>query len=99
MESIKNIELRQSQPVDAAGADSLPHQHRIEPAATPRPPGHGSKLAAAVSDGPSDLVVLLGWERTRSDPSRIGFADSKHIANCGRTEARSGRRLGGNRIG
>src|SRR5262249_35992323 len=97
--SIKNTRFRQSHPVTPAGAESLPPQHRVDPAAAAWAPGDGSEFAAALTDGPSNLIVLLGWKRTRPDPGRVGFADSKHVTHRGRTKARSGRRLGCNRVG
>src|SRR5581483_4549192 len=59
-QAVEDVELGQSEAVDAPGAHGLAHQHRVEPAAAPRPPGHGAEFAAALADQPADLVVLLG---------------------------------------
>ena len=50
VEAVEDIELGQRQPVDAAGAHRLAHQHRVEPAAAPRPPGDRAEFAAALAD-------------------------------------------------
>src|SRR5262249_35194062 len=89
-ESIQNIKFGQRQPVNPTGADSLPHQDRVEPAAAARAPGDDTNLAAALADDSADLVVLLGRKRPRPDPSRVGLADAEHVAHRGRAEARSG---------
>src|SRR5262249_20357581 len=55
---VEDIELGEREAVDAAGANGLPHQHGVEPAAAPRPAGDGAELAPALADAPADLVVL-----------------------------------------
>ena len=57
VEAVENIELGQRQAVDAAGADGLPHQHGIEPAAAALAPGVDAELLAAAADLLADLVV------------------------------------------
>src|SRR5258705_8936471 len=60
IEAIENVELGHRQPVDAAGPHGLAHQHRLEPAAAPRPAGIGAALAAALADPAAWVVVLFG---------------------------------------
>ena len=45
--------------------DRLAHQHRVEPAAAARAPGHGAELVATLAEVLADLVVQLGRERAR----------------------------------
>src|SRR5262249_45723601 len=90
VESIQEAGLVQRQPADAAGADGLPYQGRIEPAAAARPARVGAELAAPLADLAADIVVLLGRERPLADPGRVGLADAEHIANSARTEAGAG---------
>ncbi|MBA7633276.1 hypothetical protein ES703_40838 [subsurface metagenome] len=99
VEAVENVELGQRQPSDAAGADGLPHQNRIEPAASARPAGIGAELPAPLADLAADLVVLLGRERTLADPGRVGLADAKHIADRARAHTGAGRGLCGHRVG
>src|SRR6185503_6893917 len=74
VEAVQDVELGQRQPIDSAGARRLPDQHRVEPAAAPRPPGHDAELAAALSEGAAYVIELFGWERALPHPRRIGLA-------------------------
>ena len=49
VEPVKHVELGQRDAVDTAGDHGLAHQHRVEPAAAPRPSGHRAELAAALA--------------------------------------------------
>src|SRR6516165_1999046 len=97
--SIQNIQFRQGQSVNSINADGLPHQNGIEPPAAARPSRDGTEFATALANGAADLVVLLGRERPSADTRGIGLADTEYIADCGRTKARAGGRLGRHRIG
>src|SRR4029078_11941380 len=97
--AVENIEFRQRQAGGAGGTDGLPHQYRVEPAAAPRPAGIGAEFAATLTDPAADRLVLLGRERARADPCRIGLADPEHIADRARAHAAAGRRLRRHRVG
>ena len=81
-----------------ADLDRLAHQHRVEPAAAPPPPGHGAELAAALAEALADLVGELGRERAAADPRRVGLGDAEHKADRRRADPRPGRRLAGHRV-
>src|SRR6202012_4224403 len=87
VEAIENIELGQRQAVDAAGADGLPHQHRVEPAGAPLAPGVDAEFLATAADLLADLVLQLGWKRPLADPGRVGLADAQNVANAARADA------------
>src|SRR5712692_2821724 len=98
LEAVEDVELGQGEAVDAAGAHGLAHQHRVEPAAAPRPPGHRAELATALAEREPDVVVLLGRERPLADPGRVRLADAEHVADRARAEPAAGRRLAGDRV-
>ena len=91
--------LVSARPCDAAGADGLPHQHGVEPAAAALAPGVDAEFLAAAADLLADLVVQLGRERALADPGRVGLADAEHIADRARAHAGAGRRLRRHRVG
>src|SRR5262249_43510959 len=99
LKAVEDVEFRQRQAVDAAGADRLADQHCVEPAAASGTPRIGTELAAALADLAADGVVLLGRERTLADPGRVGLAQAEHIADRAGPEARAGRRLRRNGVG
>src|ERR1700704_1096995 len=99
VEAVENVELGQRQAVDAAGADSLPHQHRVEPAAAALASGVDAEFLAATADQLADLVVEFGGKRPHADAGGIGLADTEHIADRTRPHAGSGRRLRRHRVG
>src|SRR2546430_11811999 len=98
-QTIQDVELGQRQAVDPAGANALAHEHGIEPAAAPRPAGHGAEFAAALPDQAADIVGLLGGEGSFAHPRRIGFADTEHVADRRWPETRARRCLRRDRIG
>ncbi len=98
VEAVEDVELGQSDALDAAGADRLPHQHGVEPAAAARPAGDDAELLALGAERLADLVELLGRERPGADPRRVGLADAEHVADRVRAEARAGRRLRRHRV-
>src|SRR5580700_2103951 len=55
-EAVEDVELGQSQAADAAGAYGLAYQHRVEPAATSRPPGDDAEFLATLAQRLADLV-------------------------------------------
>jgi hypothetical protein len=63
VEAVENVEFRQCEPGDAAGADGLTHQHRIEPATASLAAGVDTELLAAAADLLTDLVAEFGRER------------------------------------
>ena len=99
VEAVENIEFCQRQAGDAAGADGLPHQHGVEPAAAPLAAGVDAEFLAAPADLLADLVVQFGRERPLADPGRIGLADAEHIADRARAHAGAGRGLRRHRVG
>src|SRR4029077_439832 len=76
----------------------LAHQHRVEPAAAPRPAGDDAEFLAALAERPADLVELLGRKRPGADAGGVGLADAEHIADGVGAEAGAGRRLRRDRI-
>src|SRR5919204_454479 len=55
-QTIKDVELGQSQAVDAAGTHGLPYKYGVEPTAAPRPTGHGAEFAPAFPEQAPDLA-------------------------------------------
>src|SRR6185312_5095952 len=78
VEPVEHVELGQRDAVNPADAAGLAHQHRVEPAAAPRPAGDGAELAAALAEPLTGFVVELGRERTAADACRIGLGDAEH---------------------
>src|SRR5262249_58030462 len=70
-QTVQDVELGQGQTIDPAGANGLPHEHRIEPAAAPRPPGDGAEFAPAFPDQAADIVCLLGREWPVAHPGGV----------------------------
>src|SRR6185312_3460842 len=87
------------EPGDAAGADGLAHQHRIEPAAATLAAGVDAELLATAADLLADFVVEFGRERALADAGRIGLADAEHIADRAGAHAGAGRGLRRHRVG
>src|SRR5262249_29861752 len=86
VETIENIEVFQSQARDFAGPHKLADQHTVEPTATARAPGDGSKFVPALAKRPSDGVVhLVGRERPQSDAGCVGLANAQNIIDRIRT--------------
>src|ERR1700680_2354963 len=56
-EAIEKVECGQRQAVDAAGADGLPHQHRVDPATAALASGVDAEFLATAADQFADLVV------------------------------------------
>src|SRR6185312_6555260 len=78
LQPVQNVELRQGEAVDAAGAHGLSHKHGVEPAAAPRTAGHGAEFASALPQQAPDLVRLLGRERSVPHPRRVVLADTAY---------------------
>src|SRR3984893_747907 len=97
-ETVKNIELRQSNPIYARGFYRLAHEHRVEPAATPAPPRVGPEFMPPVAHPLANGIVELGRERPAADPRRVGLGDSQHIADGLWAKARPRGGIGGDRI-
>ena len=77
-EPVENVELGQRDAGDPADGGGLAHKHGIEPTATPLPPCHDSEFMAASAKELTNFIVLLRRERSRADPRRIGFDNTKH---------------------
>src|SRR6201999_1043200 len=89
---IENVELGQSEAVNAAGPHCLAYQHRVEPAATPRSSCDHAEFLAPLAKHFANVVELFGRKRTGADARRIGLADAEHIADRARAQPRSCRR-------
>src|ERR1700680_3341757 len=98
VEPIKDIELGERNPVNAARPDGLPHKYRVEPPATPPPPCDRPELISAIPDQLTDLIVLLGRERAVADPRRVGLANAEHVTDRVGPQPRADRSLCRNRV-
>ena len=56
----------------------MPHQHRVEPAATALPAGDGAELVPALAEALAVGIVELGRERPGTDAGGVGLDDAEH---------------------
>src|SRR5262249_20505948 len=79
VETVKHIELGQSDAIDAGHRHRLAHQHRIEPAATARAASIGADLAADFAKLLADLVIEFGGKWAGADAGGVRLHQAQHV--------------------
>ena len=54
----------------------MPHGYAVEPADPPWPPGNGPVFMTSLTNPVTNFISQLSWERTGTDPGRVGLADT-----------------------
>ena len=95
---IEHVELGQRHGVETVDAGGVASDHRVEPAAAPRPAGGRAVFVAARPDRLGDRARHLGGERPGADARRVGLAHADDAVDLrGRHTRARGRAAGGRR--
>jgi hypothetical protein len=83
--AIKDVQFGNHQSRDPVHPCTLTQNNRVEPPASPGPPGSGSVFPSHFTDPFSHLIVQLGGKWTSSDPGGVGLGYTYDRVDTART--------------
>ena len=98
VETVEDIELGQSDTVDARNLGDLPDENAVEPSAAPLAARNGAELVATLAELFAHRVRQLRRKRPGTDAGRVGLRNAEHIAEGARPDTRTRGRLRRDRI-